>query len=444
MNLPPGRWLPRVILTSERISPTPASRGESIAPCPGLGDSGDGKPDIISGDTYGDIHLYLGDGSGTFANSGVKINQLYNDAYSLVAGDFNGDSNADFVLARATDANEGQLHLYLGNGNGTFQGSGLGPSPGFEQLGITIGVAGLDPMSLAAGDVDNNGDLDLVSGERVNTAVPGDTADIILWRNRQAQGSPLTFIAEVLIQGVERGFAPDPEQPPYFPPEVYLHGYGLTLGDVTGDGLPDLLVGDYAHYLYIYKNTGGASFSPIRYNNVSTGTRPYAYNRLDELLNEAMPLASADVNHDGDGITNGPLDPALRTKAKAAKARWSRNNTHFIIRIDALGRLFQNEFTQVLTDAAILTPGEWEEKKFESYNGSGDAPATTAYQIPADLPGGMNCPVTVAATYRLARSPDLLAFSDIIVSGFKPSATTDTLIDTSPPAGKAFYRVEKE
>ena len=535
----------------------------------------DGKDDIISGDTYGDVHLYLGVGDGAFTNSGVKINQSYHDAYSLAAGDFDSDGNADFVLARTTDANEGQLHLYLGNGDGSFQASG------FPQLGVQIGVAALDPMALAAADVDGDGDLDLVSGERVNTAVSGDTADVILWRNQLAQGSPRVFTPQTLIQGVDRGFTtptnpgPDPEQPPYFPPEVNLHGYGLALGDVTGDGLPDLILGDYAHYLYIYRNTGGGSFSPIRYENISTGTRPFAYARVNELTNEGMPVALADVNDDGrpdiltgnagtgdgavtlwihegldsqnrpqftkacvigsagtdarglaagqlnpsvdnvadfvfgnfegniyglfpnladtdgdgvidandnaisianaprldmntdsginyrdqldndndgtgdpadsdndndgvpdsldnarftanagqedsdgdgigdaedpfnntdsdgDGIADGPLDPALYQRAKAAKGRWAKNDTHFIIRIDALGRLFQNEFTQIMTDAAILTPGEWDTKKLESYNGLGDGPATDGYQVPSDLPGGMDCPITLAVIPRL-------------------------------------------
>jgi hypothetical protein len=529
----------------------------------------DARADIISGDTFGDVHLYLNVGDGTFTDSGVVINQSFHDAYSLAAGDFNGDGNADFILARTTDANEGQLHLYLGNGNGTFQATG------FPQLGIQIGVAGLDPMGLAAADVDGDGDLDLVSGERVNTAVPGDTADIILWRNQFAQGSPLVFTPEILIQGVDRGFSPEPEQPPYFPPEVNLHAYGLALGDVTGDGLPDLIVGDYAHYLYIYVNTGGGAFSPIRYNNISTGTRPYAYARVDELVNEAMPVALADINGDGwpdiltgnagtgdgqvslwvhegldsqsrpsftkagviggagtdarglasgqlnplvddiadfvfgnfegniyglfpdmtdtdgdgiidandnaslianaprldmntdgginyrdqldndndgigdpadsdndndgvpdsldnarftvnadqidtdgdgigdvedpfnnadadgDGIADGPLDPDLYQRAKEAKGRWAKNDTHFIIRIDALSRLFQNEFTQLMTDAAILTSTDWEAKKFESYNGLGDSPATAGYQVPENLPGGLDCPVTLAIVPRL-------------------------------------------
>ena len=492
-------------------------------------------PDVVSGDTYGDVHLYLGNGNGTFTNAGVKINQSYHDAYSLAAGDFNGDGKADFVLARtggdqtglAPYASEGEIHLYLGNGNGTFQSSG---SP---QLGILIGNAGVDCFTLAAGDVDGDGDLDLISGDRISGT--GDTADIRLWRNRMVPDGMLTFAMETVDSA---GSTLDQSNPPYYPPNSYLHSYGLALGDLTGDGLPELLISDKAHYLYIYRNTEGGVFTPIFYNNITT--RPYAYKQLDSLFNECMPLAVADVNDDGlrdvvtgyagvgegavslwvnegldssdrpqftgagfigsagtdvrglatgqlnpnvdavpdvlfgnyegnlyglfpdlvdsdhdgiiddidnaplianapridmntdgginhrdqldndndgvgdpadtdddndgvpdasdnakftanadqldsdgdgignvedplnnadsdgDGITNGPLDPALYQRAKEAKGRWARDDTHFIIRIDALGRLFQNEFTQVLTDAAILTPGDWETKKLES------------------------------------------------------------------------------
>lgn len=533
----------------------------------------DAIPDIISGDTYGDVHLYFGNDDGTFTSNGIVINQSYHDAYSLASGDFNGDGAADFVLARTGGDNptntpyayEGDLHLYLGNSNGTFQSTGS-----FPDNGILIGTAGLDPMSLTTGDVDDDGDLDLISGERIGI---GDdtTADILLWRNQAAQGNPLIFTSEVIVQAVA---TISEETPPYYPPNLYMHVYGLALGDVTGDDVPDLLVGDKAHYLYIYENDGAGNFSPIRYDRVSL--RPYAYDRLDSTtFNEGMPLALADVNGDGrldiltgnagtndaavslwvhegfdaetrpvftkageigsagtdarglatgqlnplvddaadvvfgnyegnlyglfpdiadtdedgiidavdnapfhanaprldintdgginhldqldndndgigdpadddddndgmpdisdnapfvanadqadtdgdgigdvadpfnntdsdsDGVSDGPLDPDLYAHAWAAKARWSRNRTHFIIRIDALSRAFQNEFTQIMTDAAILTPEEWATNKFESYNSIGDSPAAPGYQVPTNLVGGIDCPLTLVTIPRL-------------------------------------------
>lgn len=119
----------------------------------------------------------------------------------------------------------------------------------------------------------------------------------------------------------------------------------------------------------------------------------------DGIADVADPFNDTDT--DSDGVSDGPLDPDLYARAQAAKMRWARSNTHFIIRIDALSRAFQNEFTQLMTDAAILSPGAWVTNKYDSYNGIGDAPADPGYQVPADLSGGMDCPITLAVVPRL-------------------------------------------
>jgi hypothetical protein len=108
-----------------------------------------------------------------------------------------------------------------------------------------------------------------------------------------------------------------------------------------------------------------------------------------------------DTDTDGDGITDGPMDLGLVMKAVDAKATWAQNDTHFVIRIDALSRVFQNEFVQTMLDGATLTPTEWEDKKFENYNGIGDAPAEPGYQVPEDLEGGMDTPITVVVIPKL-------------------------------------------
>ncbi len=526
--------------------------------------NGDDIDDVISGDTAGDIHFFEGVGDGTFVDMGVVINMSFHDAYSLVTADFDNDDFQDFVSSRTTAANDGELHLYLGNGNGTFL------STGFPQNGIVIGDAGTDVMSLAAADVDNDGDMDIIAGDIV--ASDNGTADVVLFRNQLIESGTLGWIPETILSAAN--VAPDPESPPYWPPLSYLHAYGLAFGDMDNDGDQHLLVGDRASYLYVYANDGYGNFEPIRYNRIST--RPYAYGRLHETFTSHMPLAAGDLNGDGfidiaaggtdttwegkvdlwlntgldgadrpifnsvgiiggagtdsrglalgqlnptdddyldivfgnfegdiyglftdildtdgdgiidrfdnaplfpnaprldmntdgginyldqldndhdgigdpadddddndgyydgfdncpfqsnpeqedvdgdgwgdvcdrlmdadmdgDGVPEGPTDPDLWLRAFESKARWSESDTHFIIRIDALGRVFQNEFTQTLVDGAILDEEKWELKKFDSYNGIGDAPAIPDYQVPVDLPGGMSVPVTLVVIPRL-------------------------------------------
>jgi hypothetical protein len=531
----------------------------------------DGIPDVIAGDTFGDVHLFAGLGDGTFDDRGVVINMTFNDAYSLAAADFDRDGFQDFVLARtggsAVTATDGDVLLYLGNGDGSFQ------SVGFPQEGELVGNAGIDPVSIATADVDGDGDFDLVVGERSTEA--SDPAEVVLFRNQlEILGGALAWTREVIVSGIDRGFSPQPEEPPYFPPDGYLEGYGLSFGDVTGNGAPDLLLSDTANYLYVYENDGGGAFAPLRYETI--GTRPFAVARLHANFSFLMPLAAGDLNGDGlvdfatavqtglgsgsqvfpaevevwlnegldaqgrpiftsggvvggagndprglalgqlnpdidlavdvafgntegdvyglfadlvdsdgdgiiddldnaplifnppvvdmntdgginrfdqldadddgvgdpadpdddndgvddpidvceltpdaeqvdtdgdgrgdacdplndldadgDGVKDGPLDPDLLEKAVAAKGRWARSDTHFVIRIDALSRVFQNEFTQTFSDAAILDPVSWETKKFENYNGIGDGPALPGYQVPADLPGGLQVPISV-------------------------------------------------
>lgn len=522
----------------------------------------DGIPDIVSGDTFGDVHLYLGTGSGTYTDAGIVINQAYHNAYGLATGDFNGDGHMDFVLTATADYSpstlDGQVQLFLGNGAGGFQ------SAGFPQVGLIVGDAGTDVISAAAADVDNDGDTDLVAGDI--TASDNSRADIVLFRNggNDTSGHP-TWTSETIVSATG---VIDPEQPPYYPPTSYLHGYGLAFGDLDGDGDPDLLVSDRASYVYLYRNNGTGSFTAARYNAV--GTRPLAIFRAHETFTGKLSLACGDLNGDGlvdfvaggsdstwegavdlwlntgndggglprftyagiigsagtdamglavghvnpdsdsfidvifgnyegvihglltdrtdtdadgiidlydnaplhanaprldinddgglnykdqldndqdgigdpadpdddndgiedsmdncpfianpdqadadgdgigdacdplnntdsdeDGIFDGPLDPYLYLKAQEAKAMWSNSDTHFIIRIDALGRQFQNEFTQTMTDGAILSPAEWEINKNYSYNGVGDEPATAGYQVPSDLPGGKSTPITL-------------------------------------------------
>jgi hypothetical protein len=282
--------------------------GQSRAWALDIGDfNNDGIPDIVSGSTPGDAYLFLGDGSGNFASQGVVVNTPFHDAYALAGGDFNGDGNRDLVLGRTNDTLggiDGGIVVFLGDGTGGFD------------AGTLIGDAGTDVLTVIAGDVDGDGDDDIIAGDVVQSE--NNTADVTLFRNGGLDGGAIVWTMETIIAAPDQ--APDPASPPYFPPLSYLTAYGLALGDLDNDADLDLLVGDRASYLYIYENDGTGAFSPIEYGTI--GTRPFAYNRLHTIFTSKMALTTADINGDGfvdivtggsDGTWDGQVDLWLNT-----------------------------------------------------------------------------------------------------------------------------------
>jgi hypothetical protein len=98
------------------------------------------------------------------------------------------------------------------------------------------------------------------------------------------------------------------------------------------------------------------------------------------------PLDGRDP--DSDGVPTGfqPGD-ALYDEAVAARDTWNQGSTRFVLRIDALSRFFQNEFTQIMTDAATLSPADWDQKCWDNYE-PGDIAGDPSYE-PCGLDEGL-------------------------------------------------------
>ena len=99
--------------------------------------------------------MLLGNGNGSFQpavttdvlNGGVGGG----NAQSVAVGDFNGDGLLDVALNTAGSPASPAVEVLLGKGDGSFQ-------PNHLILGV-----GQTPVSVAAGDFDRNGALDLVT-----------------------------------------------------------------------------------------------------------------------------------------------------------------------------------------------------------------------------------------------------------------------------------------
>jgi hypothetical protein len=116
----------------------------------GLGDvNGDGNLDIAAANAgSNDVSIFLGNGAGSFsAATNYAAGQAAN---SVTIADFNQDGKQDLAV---TNYNDQTVSLLLGNDDGTFAAKtdfAVGSNPTVSR-----------PMYSSAGDLDNDGDLDL-------------------------------------------------------------------------------------------------------------------------------------------------------------------------------------------------------------------------------------------------------------------------------------------
>lgn len=243
---------------------------------------GDGDLDLISGRFEGSFNYYRNIGTAT-----TPVFALQTGVNSpLNAIDVNGTATNGYSSATLGDLDwDGDLDLIAGALNGTFKfyrNTGTTLAAVFtEQTGVNNPLNGFDVNGISAngfstpalGDLDGDGDLDLISGEQEgvlnyhrNTSPPTEKLGFI----------PKTGAANPL-NGVDLGNASVP-----------------ALGDLDGDGDSDLIVGADAGTFFYFKNIGTAS-APVFVQQVGTNNPLNGY----DVGSYSVP-ALADLDADGD------------------------------------------------------------------------------------------------------------------------------------------------
>ena len=212
----------------------------------------DGKPDIAVAQaayenlTDGSIAVLVGKDNATFET--LKIYGAGTHPVSVAVGDFNGDGKLDLAAANAGSYpyyTNGSVSVLLGDGNGTFQTA-------------TNFKAGTYPSSVAVGDFNGDGKLDLAVA---NQGTVRDSTNIASASILVGNGDG-TFQAAVNY-GAGR-------YPSY-----------LTVGDFNADGKPDLVVANgngmvEAGSVFVLLGTGDGTFQLAAVNaaSFSVGKNP--------------------------------------------------------------------------------------------------------------------------------------------------------------------------
>ncbi|MDQ5858032.1 MAG: FG-GAP-like repeat-containing protein [Acidobacteriota bacterium] len=308
--------------TAADVSPivpsTTSNRAFGIA----AGDfDGDARGDVVVGRTDGRVFFLKGGGDGTFAPPSLYAWKLETfNAWAFAAADVNGDGHLDVVWganAAGADAaavsfvNDGDVRVLFGNGNGTFQISPYIRSGITFNAGTLLADVGTDAGSVAAGDVDGDGDADVVAGA---VEAPNSVVKIL---TNPGIGA---FTVQTLIS--QPTACATPCSPVYFPAiSTQNSPWGLALGDADGDSDLDLFVGDRALYVYLFVNGGGGVLTMQTGNSGVPASRTNAYLAHDVFraaVGFTASLAAGDVNGDGKadlalGLHSGTQTPASGT-----------------------------------------------------------------------------------------------------------------------------------
>ena len=260
----------------------------------------DGKPDVATvsgGFGHLDVNLNTSTGTGT-PTFAAKVNYATGFcADSVVAGDFSGDGRPDLAIGNVFPSSG--VSLLVGNPDGTFQ-----PFAAFD-------AAAQDPTAIAAADLDEDGDLDLVTANdnfgnnSVSVLLGTGSASVAAGRSYAAGQAPVGIaVADFNSDGTPDVIAANAGGDVGTVSVLVGNGNGtlkaasnlsvrgvghLAAADFTGDGRADLAVltsGDF-NGVALYPNNGNGTFA-------------------DPINSVPVPSARAVVARDlsGDGHTD--------------------------------------------------------------------------------------------------------------------------------------------
>lgn len=207
-----------------------------------LGDlNHDGHPDIVAAGLNADfVSVLLGNSHGTFQAAQTFLTG--SEPTSVALADINGDGNLDVVTA---DFSAGAVSILLGTGDGSFNAHNE----------ISLG-GDVEPNYVALADINQDGTIDIVTSD-------------------ENYGSGMLSILLNAGNGI---FQPAQSQ------SIGEDTQSMAVGDLNGDGIPDVIAVNSQKDVTVMSGTGDGSFSV--FSDYSVSGYPQS-------------VALADLNGDG-------------------------------------------------------------------------------------------------------------------------------------------------
>jgi CSLREA domain-containing protein len=245
--------------------------------------NGDGNLDLAVTD-FGaaTVSVLLGNGNGSFgAAISASVGAVVTGPVAVALADFNGDNKLDLVTANRGVVGpppNTTITVLLGNGTGGFTPAGGSP--------YTVGTA---PNSVAIGDLNADGNLDLAVANGVS-----DDVSVLLGTGTGTFGAATNFPA---------GSAP----------------VSVKIGDLNGDGIVDVAIGNapavpVGTFTVLLGTGTGTLGTPMPFSTGSSSGTPQA-------------LALSDLNGDGrlDVVTPISNSAQLRSIVNATSLTYTPN-----------------------------------------------------------------------------------------------------------------------